>query len=53
MTNKMERIVLASRPSGNVELNNFRIENTDLPVPGFDQFLARTIWLSLDPYMRG
>ncbi len=53
MTNKMERIVLASRPSGNVELNNFRIEKTDLPVPGVDQFLARTIWLSLDPYMRG
>jgi hypothetical protein len=48
-----QRIVLASRPVGEPRLDNFRLEETPVPTPGPGQLLMRTIWLSLDPYMRG
>jgi NADPH-dependent curcumin reductase len=48
-----KRIVLASRPVGEPKPSDFRIEEYELPVPGDGQVLLRTIWLSLDPYMRG
>ncbi len=47
------RIVLASRPKGVPVPDNFRLETGPLPDPGEGQMLLRTIWLSLDPYMRG
>lgn len=50
---QMLRIALASRPEGTPTLANFRLETGALPEPGPDQMLLRTIWLSLDPYMRG
>ena len=53
MTDTMKRIVLASRPEGEPTTDNFRLEEADMPKPGKGEFLARTIWLSLDPYMRG
>jgi NADPH-dependent curcumin reductase CurA len=46
------QILLASRPSGEASLENFRIVETDLPKAGSGQMLLRTIYLSLDPYMR-
>ena len=48
-----QRIVLASRPKGSPTLDNFRLETLERPVPGAGEVLVRTIWLSLDPYMRG
>jgi NADPH-dependent curcumin reductase CurA len=48
-----ERIVLASRPVGEPTLHNFRLEEFPIPQPGPGQILLRTLWLSLDPYMRG
>src|SRR5215468_3522225 len=48
-----KRIVLASRPVGEPKLSDLRIEDCDVPTPGAGQVLLRTIWLSLDPYMRG
>ncbi len=53
MTDTMQRIVLASRPKGSPTPDNFRLEEAPVPTPGPGQFLARVIWLSLDPYMRG
>ena len=47
------RIVLAARPQGEPLDQDFRLETLDLPVPGEGQVLLRTIYLSLDPYMRG
>ncbi|MBR8141556.1 NADP-dependent oxidoreductase [Burkholderia sp. AU19243] len=47
------RIVLNSRPAGAPTPNDFRTETGDVPVPGPGQVLLRTVWLSLDPYMRG
>jgi NADPH-dependent curcumin reductase CurA len=48
-----KRIVLASRPVGEPKSSDFRIEEYPVPAPGDGQVLLRTIWLSLDPYMRG
>jgi NADPH-dependent curcumin reductase len=53
MSQSAKRVVLASRPVGEPKASNFRIENTAMPVPEQGQVLLRTIWLSLDPYMRG
>ncbi|WP_433520951.1 NADP-dependent oxidoreductase [Nocardia pseudovaccinii] len=47
------RIVLASRPEGAPTPANFRIETAALPEPGEGEVLLRTLYLSLDPYMRG
>lgn len=51
--NNMQQMVLASRPSGEVTADNFRLEEVAMPVPAAGEFLVRVIWLSLDPYMRG
>lgn len=50
---KNRRIVLASRPTGWVSEDNFRLETVDLPPVAEGQVLVRNEWLSLDPYMRG
>ncbi|QIS11834.1 NADP-dependent oxidoreductase [Nocardia arthritidis] len=47
------RIVLASRPEGAPTPANFRTETYELPEPADGQVLLRTLYLSLDPYMRG
>ena len=47
------RILLASRPEGEPRAENFRIETGPVPQPGDGEVLTRTLWLSLDPYMRG
>ena len=47
------RIVLAARPAGEPDDTDFRLEETDIPSPGDGQVLLRTLYLSLDPYMRG
>ncbi|MGJ5020373.1 NADP-dependent oxidoreductase [Bradyrhizobium oligotrophicum] len=48
-----KRIVLASRPVGEPKPSDFRLEEHTIPTPGAGEVLLRTIWLSLDPYMRG
>lgn len=45
--------VLASRPHGAPTVENFRLEKTSVPQPEEGQLLLRTVYLSLDPYMRG
>ncbi|HEY0524351.1 MAG TPA: NADP-dependent oxidoreductase [Stellaceae bacterium] len=47
------RIVLAARPNGEPKDSDFRLEETPVPAPGPGQVLLRTVYLSLDPYMRG
>lgn len=47
------RIVLAARPHGMPTLDNFRLETVPVPVPAEGQVLLRSLYLSLDPYMRG
>jgi NADPH-dependent curcumin reductase CurA len=47
------QVVLVSRPQGEPSEANFTLVEAPAPEPGPGQFLARTIYLSLDPYMRG
>src|SRR4030088_3251545 len=47
------QIALASRPKGPPPSSNFRLEQRPIPVAEKGQVLVRTLYLSLDPYMRG
>ena len=47
------RIVLASRPHGEPTAANFRFDTVPVPELTDGQVLLRTVYLSLDPYMRG
>ena len=47
------RVLLKSRPVGEPRVEDFEVEDAPLPEPGAAQVLLRTIYLSLDPYMRG
>ena len=53
MTRTCQRIVLASRPTGPVTPDNFRLETVPVPEPADGQLLVRVHYLSLDPYMKG
>ncbi|KGY13280.1 NADP-dependent oxidoreductase [Vibrio tubiashii] len=54
MTNPVNRrIVLASRPVGAPVADNFRLEESTKPTPKQGEVLLRSVYLSLDPYMRG
>lgn len=47
------QILLAARPHGEPTVDNFKQVETDISEPGPGQLLLRTVYLSLDPYMRG
>ncbi len=47
------QILLASRPVGAPTADNFRMVESPIPEPGQGQMLLRSLWMSLDPYMRG
>ena len=47
------RVVMAARPEGAPQDGDFRLEETAMPEPGAGALLCRTLYLSLDPYMRG
>ncbi len=46
-------IVLNSRPVGAPTADNFRMREQRIPEPAEGELLLRTLYLSLDPYMRG
>lgn len=52
-THSNRRFILASRPHGAPTAANFKLEDTAIPTPGAGEVLLRTVFLSLDPYMRG
>src|SRR5882757_4597120 len=52
-TDANRRILLAARPVGEPKETDFRLVEEAVPTPGPGQLLLRTLWLSLDPYMRG
>ena len=47
------RVLLASRPTGWVSEDNFRVETVPVPQPRDGEVLVKNAFLSLDPYMRG
>jgi len=48
-----QQILLKSYPTGEPKESNFAVVETAIPEPGEGEILNRTIYLSLDPYMRG
>lgn len=54
MANQSNRkITLKSRPDGYPKLSDFELIEEPIPQPGEGEVLIQSIWLSLDPYMRG
>ena len=51
MQNK--EIRLASRPAGMPTLDNFNTVETVAPQPKDGEVLVRTVYISVDPYLRG
>ncbi len=47
------QVLLRRRPVGAPRPDDFEIVESPAPAPGDGQILCRTIYLSLDPYMRG
>ena len=46
-------VVLRRRPSGEPRPEDFEVVERAVPAPTTGQVLTRTLWLSIDPYMRG
>jgi NADPH-dependent curcumin reductase CurA len=53
MSGTNRRIILAARPVGEPKPGDFSLVEAPIPTPGPGEMLLRTIYLSLDPYMRG
>jgi len=53
MAMKNQKIVLASRPTGEPTPDNFKLVEAEIGEPAKGQVLLRSVYLSLDPYMRG
>ena len=51
MSNK--QVLLKSRPTGWVTTDNFEVANASIPEAGKGEMLLQTIYMSVDPYMRG
>ena len=48
-----KQITLAARPSGMPKLSDFKLLESPVPEPGPGEFVARMLYVSVDPYMRG
>ncbi len=54
MSERINRqIILAARPQGEPKESDFLLVESPIPQPDAGQMLLRTLYLSLDPYMRG
>jgi NADPH-dependent curcumin reductase CurA len=53
MSSVNRQFVLASRPTGIPEESNFNLIETPIPALKDGEFLARAMYISVDPYMRG
>src|ERR1700712_2110134 len=53
MSNLRRSVTLRQRPKGLPLVEDFQLQEEVIPAPGPGEVLTRTLWLSLDPYMRG
>jgi hypothetical protein len=54
MRNDLNRqFILVKRPQGMPDMSVFKMIETPIPTPGENEVLVRTLYLSVDPYMRG
>ena len=47
------QFVLGKRPEGTPDRDTFELEEVEVPEPEYGEVLIRTLYLSVDPYMRG
>jgi NADPH-dependent curcumin reductase CurA len=52
MSDTHKKILLAAHPNGMPRQSDFRLEESPVPTPGEDEFLARALFLSVDPFLR-
>lgn len=52
-THMNRQVTLKSRPHGAPNADTLEMVTTDIPTAGAGEMLLRTVFLSLDPYMRG
>jgi NADPH-dependent curcumin reductase len=52
MSDRNRRLVLAERPTGNIDEKTVRLEQADVPEPGPGEALLRNRYLSIDPTIR-
>jgi len=50
---KSKAIFLKEYPAGMPSPDHFETREIDVPQPGEGEMLCRTVWMSVDPYMRG
>ncbi|SFS41169.1 NADP-dependent oxidoreductase [Marininema halotolerans] len=50
---KNRQIYFVQRPNGMPDENTFDLRTSEIPEPGAGEVLVRTVYLSVDPYMRG
>lgn len=50
---KTERIVLAKRPEGIPSNDVFKYETVEVGMPDSEEIQIETLYISVDPYMRG
>ncbi len=53
MAEMAKRIIMTRFPQGMPDHEDLKLEDCPVPAPGDGELLLRTIYLSLDPYMRG
>ncbi|MFC4358300.1 NADP-dependent oxidoreductase [Halobium salinum] len=53
MADRNRKFLLAKRPEGRPDRDTFDLVEEDVPEPGPGEALVRTLYLSVDPYMRG
>jgi NADPH:quinone reductase len=53
MEGQNRQIILAARPAGMPKEGDFRLVESPVPRPGPGEALVRSLYLSVDPYMRG
>ncbi len=53
MTDQRQSLLLKERPTGMPSAKNFTLATDAIPAPGAGEVLTRTLYLSIDPYMRG
>jgi hypothetical protein len=51
--NVNRQFILRSRPEGMPQESDFALVETDIPSPDHGQVLVKSLWMSIDPYMRG
>jgi NADPH-dependent curcumin reductase CurA len=52
MKGRMKQVVLRAHPQGEPSAEDFAVETADIPTISPGQVLLKTLWLSLDPYIR-